>query len=89
MGDAETRESRAKRLRYRAWRRGTLEMDLMLGRFADARLADMDDGQLQRFALLLNLPDPDLHAWIDGRRTVPEHAKSDVLDMMLNFHKAK
>ena len=87
MADAADRESRTKRLRYRAWRRGTLEMDLMMGRFADAALGGMDECQLHRFELLLNQPDPDIHAWIDGRREVPDHLRSDVLDMMLNFQK--
>ena len=87
MAEADDRESRLKRLHYRAWRRGTLEMDLLLGRFADARLRGMDEGQLERFDRLLDQPDPDIHAWVDGRRTVPDDQKSDVVDMILNFHK--
>ena len=87
MAEADDRESRLKRLHYRAWRRGTLEMDLLLGRFADARLRAMDEGQLERFDRLLYQPDPDIHARVDGRRTVPYDQKSDVVDMILNFHK--
>ncbi|NIP76442.1 MAG: succinate dehydrogenase assembly factor 2, partial [Xanthomonadales bacterium] len=37
------RETRLRRLRIRSWRRGTREMDLILGPFADARLADLDE----------------------------------------------
>ena len=79
---------RLKRLRYRAWHRGTLEMDMLLGRFADAALDALDDGQLHRFELLLNQPDPDIRAWIEGRRPVPEVQRSDVLELLLDFHKA-
>jgi antitoxin CptB len=42
-----------KRLRFRSWHRGTREMDLILGRFADAHLAAMDRGQLDRYGRLL------------------------------------
>ena len=89
MAEADDRDSRTKRLHYRAWRRGTLEMDLLLGRFADAHLDTMDDGQLARFEVLLNQPDPDIHAWVDGRREVPEHQKNDIVEMILNFHKTQ
>lgn len=87
MAETGDLTSRTKRLRYRAWRRGTLEMDLLLGRFADAHVDGMDEDQLARFELLLNQPDPDIHAWIDGRREVPEHLRSDIFEMMFNFHK--
>jgi len=89
MAQADDRETSLKRLHYRAWRRGTLEMDLLLGRFADAHLAAMDEGQLGRFSTLLDLPDPDIHAWVDGRRPIPEDQRSDIVDMILNFHKAR
>ena len=89
MAEADDRESRLKRLHYRAWRRGTLEMDLLLGRFADAHMAALDHGQLLRFERLLDQPDPDIHAWVDGRREVPEHQKNDVVDMIRNFHKTR
>ena len=87
MAGAVERDSRTKRLHYRAWRRGTLEMDLLLGRFADSFLDAMDEGQLDRFERLLDQPDPDIHAWVDGRREVPEHQKNDIVEMILNFHK--
>ena len=55
--DVETRRRRAA---YRAWHRGTKEMDFMLGRFADSALADMSPETLARFERLLAMPDPDL-----------------------------
>ena len=41
MSEAEPREYRLKRLSMRSWRRGTKEMDLILGPWADAHLAAM------------------------------------------------
>ena len=76
-----------KRLRYRSWRRGTREMDLLLGRFADATLEGCDEGQLRRFAALLERPDPDLGAWILGEGPVPEAHRSDMLDRLRAFHR--
>jgi len=41
---------RRNRLLFKSWHRGTQESDLILGRFADAHLADLDSAQLERFA---------------------------------------
>ena len=62
---------RRRRLRYRLWHRGTREMDLILGRFADATIGDLaetDIGELERLA---EVPDPELYAWVSGTRPVP------------------
>ena len=83
--DDNERASRLRRLSYRAWHRGTLEMDILLGRFADSHLGRFDDSQLHRFELLLNQPDPEIFAWYCGRRPVPDHQASDVTDLFLNF----
>jgi len=61
-----------KRLRFRSWHRGTREMDLILGRFADRYLADMDRGQLERYGWLLENSDPDIYEWLTGREPPPE-----------------
>jgi len=68
---AEPRETRLKRLRLRAWRRGMRETDLLLGGFADARLAAMDGAALDRFEALLGESDQDIMAWITGTAPVP------------------
>ena len=82
-----THEQTVKRLRYRSWRRGTRELDLLLGRFADAALDSMDDGQLRRFGRLLDRPDPDIHDWIVGGRPPPPEHRGDVLDLLIEFNK--
>ncbi len=87
VADAARLATTIKRLRYRAWRRGTREMDLLLGRFADASLAGWDEGRLRRFSALLERPDPELGAWIMGDEPVPEAHRSDVLDQLRAFHR--
>ena len=46
-------------------------MDLILGPFADARLAGMDEGALDLYDALLSEADGDLYAWIAGRVPPP------------------
>jgi antitoxin CptB len=55
-------DDRRKRLLFRCWHRGTREMDLILGRFADATIADLTDIELGQLERLIELPDPDLYA---------------------------
>jgi antitoxin CptB len=84
MGQAEmtgsTRSSgglddRRKRLLFRCWHRGTREMDLILGRFADSEIADLPDGDLAELERLLEVPDPDLYAAVTGDKSPdPEFA---------------
>ncbi len=65
---------RRRRLLYRAWHRGTREMDLIMGRFADAEIGTLTEAELEVFERLSALPDPELYAWITGKRPVaPEH----------------
>ena len=77
---------RKKRLRFRSWHRGTKEMDLLLGRFADARLAVLGDAQLDDYEALLSVSDPDLYNWISGLEPVPDDRTSPVLKLIIEFH---
>jgi antitoxin CptB len=70
----ETAEARRKRMAMRSWRRGTKEMDLILGPFADTHLALLTEADLQTYDRLLGENDQDLMAWILGRSTPPEWA---------------
>jgi antitoxin CptB len=62
---------RRKRLLYRCWHRGTREMDLILGRFADAHIQDLSDAELDELERLGDLPDPDLYAALSGGGAIP------------------
>ena len=67
----ETAEARLKRMAMRSWRRGTKEMDLVLGPWADAHLAGLDAARLEVYELLLAENDQDLMAWILGQAEPP------------------
>lgn len=64
-------DKRLERLRFRSWHRGTREMDLLLGSFADAHLAAFAPGELDQYEALLLESDPDLYNWITGAAAVP------------------
>jgi antitoxin CptB len=61
-------DDRRKRLLFRCWHRGTREMDLILGRFADAEIETLDDDELAELEVLLEVPDPDLYAAVTGHQ---------------------
>jgi len=66
-----TLDERRRRILFRARRRGLREMDLVMGRFADANLRAMSEAELDEFERLLNVPDPQILAWIMGEATMP------------------
>ena len=60
-------------------------MDLILGRFADAEIADLSDDELAQLEHLIEVPDPDLYAAVAGNRALaPEHANS-LFDRIKSF----
>lgn len=69
----EPREIRIKRLRMRAWHRGTKEMDLIMGGWADAHLETSDAATLDLFERVLEEEDQDLYQWVSGQVQAPEY----------------
>ena len=63
---------RLKRLRIRSWRRGTKEMDLILGGFCDAELGGLGEADLDLYEDLLSENDHDLYQWVTGQVAAPE-----------------
>lgn len=59
-----------KRLRWRC-RRGTRELDALLGGWLDAHAASASDAQLTAFDALLDQQDPDLWDWLIGHAEPP------------------
>ena len=73
---------RRKRLRFRCWRRGSREADLLLGRFADSHLDRLDAGQLARLERLLERDDPDIWDWAVRGAAPPAGLDTDVLALL-------
>jgi antitoxin CptB len=79
-------ETRRRRALYRAQHRGTKEMDFLLGRYAEARLADMTVPDLTSFEELLALPDPQLQGWLMMGQSFEGSALADLLRDIQAFH---
>lgn len=75
-------EDRLKRLLYRSIYTGTKELDLVLGGFARAHLANLDAGQLDRFEALVDRDDPAMYQWIIGQEPPPPEFANDVLGLI-------
>jgi len=64
-------DTRLKRLRFRAWHRGTREADLMIGGFFDAHHASWSAAELDWFEALLEEQDVDIMGWAIGSIACP------------------
>ena len=84
---AETLDIRRKRLKYRSQHRGTKELDLLLGRFAVARLDTLNAGQIDRFEALLEAPSLLVYAWVVGQDAPPPDMDNDILRLLREFNR--
>jgi len=81
----DDKDARLKKLRFRAWRRGFREADLILGPFADKHVPTFSDAELDEFERLLEVPDQDLYAWIVGRADPPAEFAGPLMDRICAF----
>ena len=68
----EPRDLRIKRLKLRSMRRGSKEMDLILGGFAAAGLDQLSDADLALYDEMLSENDHDMYAWASGQVAAPD-----------------
>ena len=81
-------EARRRKLKFRAWRRGFREMDLLMGSFADAHIDSLKEVELDEFEQLLSVPDWEVYAWLIGQKEVPDNHRGPVLDQLVAFRYA-
>lgn len=75
-----------KRLRYQSWHRGCKETDIILGRFCDRYLEEMDAPALAQFEAILDVDDADLFRWLTGELPMPEAMKNNaVMQRLIAF----
>ena len=89
MTAGEDISMRRKKLRYRAWHRGTKEMDLILGPYADKHTDALDHAGLDRLEALMNEEDPPLLKWIMGSEEPPENVDRAFLAEVIADHQAR
>jgi antitoxin CptB len=78
-------DARLKKLRFRAWRRGFREADLILGPFADKHVSAMSVAELDTFEVLLEVPDHDLYGWIVGTADTPAEFDHEIMNRIKAF----
>ena len=81
-------DDRRKRLLFRCWHRGTREMDLILGRFADAEIAGLGEDELGQLEQLIEVPDPDLYAALTGNAALAPEYHNGLFDRIKSFRVA-
>jgi len=84
MDGTEDVTKQRKQLIFRSWHRGTREMDLIMGRFAEQAVPDMSAAELDLYARLLEENDPDIYDWLCGRQPIPESSDSAVLRRLID-----
>lgn len=63
---------RLRRLKFRAWHRGTKETDIILGSFVDSRLESFTLTEVEWLERLMEEEDVSILAWIIGKEIVPD-----------------
>jgi antitoxin CptB len=76
------RDTRLKRLRFRAWHRGTREADYMIGGFFDAHAEGWSDAEMDRYEAFLEEQDVDIMAWAIGTAAVPARWQGPMMDAL-------
>jgi len=82
---ASAMENRKKRMLFRAWHRGFKEMDLILGSFADRRLATLTADELDQFEAILAEEDGPLYHWITGKVEMPAAFDTPIMAEIRDF----
>eukprot|EP01035_Chromulina_nebulosa_P054748 gene54748-75021_t len=78
-------DERRKRLLFHCWHRGTREMDLILGLFADAEIAGLDDVEVAQLEALISLEDPDLYPAFVGETQLPPEYVTPLFERIKSF----
>ena len=71
-----------KRLIYRSKQRGWLEVDLLMGTFADAFVVTMGEADLRVYEGILNRETLDLYNIITGKDACPPELAGSVMDLI-------
>lgn len=79
-------EPRRRKILFRSWHRGLREMDLIMGRFADAEIGKLTPAELDDFEYLIEVPDRDLLKWITGETQAPANYDTPVYRRLRAFH---
>jgi len=75
-------DARLKRLRFRAWHRGTREADMLVGGYFDRWHECWSDAEASWFEAFLEEQDIDIIAWATGTAAVPARLRGDMMNRL-------
>jgi len=79
------RETRLKRLRFRAWHRGTKEADLLIGGFFDHYHDRWNEEQILWFEQLMHEEDVEIMGWAFGTMECPAYLRGPMMDALMKL----
>jgi antitoxin CptB len=85
LSDDEALGALRRKIRFRAWHRGTSEADLLLGGFVDPCIDSLTSDGLLMLDRLLEADDPIIDDWIQGRSAAPAEHDNRVLEALRQF----
>lgn len=78
-------DPRRKKLLFRSWHRGMREMDIVLGSFADSRIAGLTEPEIDQYEKLLEVDDTQLFPVVMGEQPVPAGEHTHMLNEIKSF----
>ena len=79
-------DMRRRRALWRATHRGSKEMDVLLGRFAEQAVAGMNAAEIAVFERLIDVPDPAIETCVLEGHSLGEHDLDELIDRVRRFH---
>lgn len=68
-----------RKLLYRSKQTGFLELDLILGNWAEKNLPTLSESETQEYERLIHCEVPDLYSWLSGQQKPPEQVDGDII----------
>ncbi len=79
-------ENLRRELLYKSTHRGCKETDILLGKYAEARLTTMDHATLNAYQELIEQPDNDIYDWITDKAALPTNLNAKLIYDIKQFH---
>jgi antitoxin CptB len=79
-------DMRRRRALWRATHRGSKEMDVLLGRFAEQAVDGMNAAEIAAFERLIDVPDPAIETCVLEGHSLGEHDLDELIDRVRRFH---